>query len=169
MNLKLIRIWKTLSNVLMCVVVFLAFFLMGIRMFGLQIYTVLSGSMEPDYPTGSLVYIKETDPTALKVQDVITFRMANGTIATHRIIELVPDEQDPHTVRFRTKGDANEIVDGSLVAYDSVIGKVVFCLPLLGYLAVFIMQPVGRVITIAVALILVLSESMRNVLSKDTN
>lgn len=169
MSQKAIKIWRILSNMLMGGVVLLAFLLMGIRLFGLQVYTVLSGSMEPDYPTGSLVYVKETDPAALENGDVITFRMANGTVATHRIIELVPDEEDPQTIRFRTKGDANEIVDGSLVGYDSVIGRVVFCLPLLGYLAALIMQPAGRIVTVAVALILVLSEVMLSMLSEDKN
>ncbi len=153
-NKKLGIILKTTTSVIVALVVLLAFLLVGVRLFGLQVYTVLSGSMEPDYPTGSLIYVREIDPAELEVRDVITFKLSGGTTATHRIVELVPDENDPDIMRFRTKGDANDTADGSLVEADSVIGTPVFVLPYLGYLASFIRNPPGMYIAIAIGIAL---------------
>lgn len=146
-------------------VLLLAVLLVGVQLFGLKVYTVLSGSMEPDYPTGSVIYVKEVDPSTLEVNDVITFQMPGGTTATHRIIELVPDENDPDTVLFRTKGDANDVTDGSLVDHASVIGKPVFCIPLLGYLITYIKQPPGVYIAVAVVTVLVVLEIIMEITS----
>ena len=90
------------------------------------------------------------------MNDVITFRMGGNTTATHRIVEIVPDESNPERVRFRTKGDANDIVDATSVEYESVIGTPIFSVPYLGYLAVFIQTPPGLYITIAVSIVLIL-------------
>ena len=118
-------------------------------MVGLRPFVVLSGSMEPTYQTGSLIYVKEVDPFRLEANDVITFMLDENTVATHRIVEVVPDEEDPTVVRFRTKGDANDAVDGGLVHYKNVIGSPVFTIPKLGYVANYIQNPPGTYIAIA--------------------
>ena len=66
-----------------------------------------------------------------------------NTVATHRIVEVVPDENDSSVVRFRTKGDANDAVDGSLVHYKNVLGKPIATIPNLGYFANYIQHPPG--------------------------
>ena len=161
---KIVKIIATLPVIL---VVALALLLQGFQLFGLEPYSVLSGSMESVYPTGSLIYITKTNPAELAVNDVITFRMANGAIATHRIVELVPDETDTSVSRFRTKGDENEIADGTLVDFNSVVGKPVFCIPFLGYLATYISQPPGKYVALAVASALFLLEALIGVLLDD--
>ena len=133
---------KTLSTALVAVVVLLAIALVGIRAIGFTPYTVLSGSMEPTYHVGSVVYVKKVDPTALKVGDPITFRLTGDVIATHRIIE-VHGEGTPN-LGFRTQGDANETVDGITPA-SAVIGKVTFSIPYLGYVSNFLQQPKGLI------------------------
>lgn len=133
---------KTLSTALVAVVVLLAIALVGIRAIGFTPYTVLSGSMEPTYHVGSVVYVKKVDPTTLKVGDPITFRLAGDVIATHRIIE-VHGEGTPN-LGFRTQGDANETVDGITPA-SAVIGKVTFSIPYLGYVSNFLQQPKGLI------------------------
>lgn len=158
MNAKAKQILKIVSNALVILIVVLAILLLGFQLFGLKPYSVLSGSMESVYPTGSLIYITKANPADLEVNDIITFKMPSGTIATHRIIELVSDETDPDIIRFRTKGDENEIVDGTLVDFDSVIGKPVFCIPFLGYLATYIMVPPGKYVAVTVAVALILIE-----------
>ena len=50
-----------------------AIFLVGMRLFGFELYTVMSGSMEPEYHVGSLIYVKAVDPATLNQGDVITF------------------------------------------------------------------------------------------------
>ena len=53
------KTWNVISSILVALVVLLALLLVGARLFGLQVYTVLSGSMEPTYHTGSLIYVKK--------------------------------------------------------------------------------------------------------------
>ena len=149
MNRTVKKIWDGITTILVALVVVLAVLLVGVRVVGMQVFTVLSGSMEPTYHTGSLIYVKEVDPFRLEANDVITFMLDENTVATHRIVEVVPDEEDPTVVRFRTKGDANDAVDGGLVHYKNVIGSPVFTIPKLGYVANYIQNPPGTYIAIA--------------------
>ncbi len=153
---------KLLSNALVVITVLLAFLLHGMQLFGLTPLVVLSGSMESVYPTGAILYIRDVDPATLAVGDTITFKLTESTLATHRIIEIVQEGGD--TFYFRTKGDENDVADGSLVAYSSVVGKPVFCIPQLGYLSVYIAQPPGKYVAITVALALILIEIMLSML-----
>ena len=155
MNSKLKKALKIASNLLLAVVFILAILLVGVRIFGIDILTVLSPSMEPKYPTGSLIYLVDVDPARLEVDDVITYRISEKATATHRIKEIIPDEDDSSIVRFRTKGDNNDNYDGSLVEFEQVEGKVIFCIPLLGHLAMYIRRPPGLYVAIGTALAIV--------------
>lgn len=153
MHPKLNKVLRICSTCIVFIMVILATLLYGTRWIGLEPYTVLSPSMEPKYPTGSLIYVVDANPEDLKVKDVITFRLTNNTTATHRIIEIVEEEG----VRsFRTKGDNNDTPDGALVSKDSVIGKTVFCIPLLGYFAQYIQTKVGNIVVICFGVALIL-------------
>ena len=167
MNSNFKKALKIVSNALVILVIVFAFLLHGVQLFGLKPYSVLSGSMESVYPTGSLIYVAKTDPAAFETNDIITFKMPSGTVATHRIVELVPDEIDPDIIRFRTKGDENNIVDGTLVDFGSVIGKPVFSIPFLGYLATYMMHPPGKYIAIAAAISLILIEMIISIALDD--
>lgn len=150
------KTWNIISTVLVALVVLLALLLVGARVFGLQVFTVLSGSMEPTYHTGSLIYVKKVDPYTIQPGQVITFMLDENTIATHRVVGVVPDEEDPSAIRFRTKGDANENEDGGLVHYKNVVGTPVFTIPYLGFVANYIQHPPGMYIAIAGGAILLL-------------
>ena len=65
---------------------------------------VLSGSMEPTFKVGSVIYYKPIPLEQLKAGDVITFEMKQGTLVSHRIVSI-----DGNLIE--TKGDANEIAD----------------------------------------------------------
>ena len=156
MNKTVKRIWNWFTTVLVAVVVILALLLVGARIIGLQVFTVLSGSMEPTYHVGSLIYVKDVDPYELENGDVITFMLDEDTVATHRIVEVVPDENDSTVVRFKTKGDANAAEDGSLVHYKNIIGSPVFTIPKMGYVANYIQNPPGTYIAISAGAILLL-------------
>lgn len=149
-------IWNTFTTILVTIVVALAILLVGARVIGLQVFTVLSGSMEPTYQTGSLIYVKDVNPYELELGDVITFMLDEDTVATHRLVEVVPDASDSTVVRFKTKGDANEVEDGSLVHYKNVIGSPVFTIPYLGYVANYIQQPPGTYVAVAFGAVLIL-------------
>lgn len=155
MKSKSKKILNSLTTIIVVMFVILAILLVGVRIIGIDILTVLSPSMEPKYPTGSLIYLVDVDPAKLEVEDVITYRISEKTTATHRIKEIIPDEDDPSIVRFRTKGDNNDDYDGSLVEFEQVEGKVIFCIPLLGHLAMYIQRPPGLYVAIGTALAII--------------
>ena len=159
------RICSAVTTVAVTLVVILAVLLAGVRIFGLSPYVVLSGSMEPEYPVGSMIYTKKASPQEFRVNDPITFLINPQTVATHRIIEIIPDPDDSSALRFRTKGDANDIPDGGSVHQNNVIGKPVFCIPLLGYVASYIQNPPGRYVALATGVALVLIAFFPDMLS----
>ena len=150
------KIWNIITSILVALAVLLALLLVGARVVGLQVFTVLSGSMEPTYHTGALIYVKKVDPSTIREGQVITFMLDEDTIATHRVVDIVPDEEDPSVLRFRTKGDANEAEDGTLVHYKNVVGTPVFSIPYLGYVANYIQHPPGMYVAISAGAVLLL-------------
>lgn len=164
---KVGRIFKLITSIAVAVIVALAMLLVGVRLFGLQVYTVLSGSMEPNYKTGSLIYVKDVDPLELSVDDVITFKLSENTTATHRIIDIVSSEENSNEISFQTKGDANDTPDGSLVDSEDVIGVPIFTIPYLGYVASFIQRPPGMYISIAISVILILFVFIGDIFTED--
>ena len=88
------KVWNVISTILVVIIVLLALALVGARLIGLRVYTVLSGSMEPTYHVGSIIYVKKVDPYTIKEGQPITFMLNEDTIATHRVVAVVPDEED---------------------------------------------------------------------------
>lgn len=153
MNSAVKKVWNIISGILVAAVVVLAALLVGVRLLGFQVYTVLSGSMEPNYHVGSLVYVKSVSADEIKVGDAITFVLDSGMVATHRVTAV--SEENGNTA-YKTKGDANENEDAGLVSYQNVLGKANFSIPYLGYLANFVQNAPGKYISIAfVALLLI--------------
>lgn len=164
-----LKVLNTLTTILVAIVVVLAILLAGVRFAGLRVYTVLSGSMEPAYHVGSLIYVKKVAPEDIKPGMPITFMLSEDTIATHRVTEVVPDETDQTVIRFRTKGDANDAEDGSLVHYLNVIGTPIFTIPKLGYLADYIQRPPGMYMAISAGAILMLLMFIPDLFASDDN
>ena len=167
MNRIVRKILNTFSTVCVVLAVLLAVLLVGARIVGLRVFTVLSGSMEPAYHTGALIYVKKVDPAEIQAGQVITFMLDETTVATHRVVGVVPDEDDPATLRFRTKGDANDVEDGSLVHYKNVIGTPVFTIPYLGYVADYIQHPPGMYVAISAGAVLLLLVFLPDIFSDD--
>ena len=167
MNKSLKKAWNIVSTVLVALIVILALLLAGARLMGMQVFTVLSGSMEPTYHTGSLIYVKKIDTADIQPGTVITFMLDEDTVATHRVVAVVPDEEDPSVVRFRTKGDANDAEDGSLVHYKNVIGTPIFTIPGLGYVANYIQHPPGTYVSVSVGAVLLLLVFLPDVLAPE--
>ena len=146
------KIWSIVSTVLVGAVVVLAVLLLGGRLLGWQVFTVVSGSMEPVYHVGDLLYVRPTDPADLQPGDVITFVMNEQlVVGTHRIVEV---EDTGERMYFYTKGDANAAMDAAPVAQENVLGTPVFSIPLLGYVAAFVQQPPGSYVAVAVGAVL---------------
>ena len=150
------KVWNWISGVFVAVVVFLAVALVGVRLVDLQPFVVLSGSMEPEYHVGSLIYVKRVDYKTLQVGDDITYMLDKDTVVTHRIIEVLVDEEDPETLRYFTQGIANEVPDATSVHYKNIIGKPLFSIPCLGYVSNYIQNPPGMYIAISAGAILIL-------------
>ncbi len=167
MNRSIKKAWNVVSSILVALVVILALLLVGARLVGLQVFTVLSGSMEPTYHTGSLIYVKKVDPYTIKEGQPITFMLDENTVATHRVVGIVPDEEDASVIRFRTKGDANDAEDGGLVHYKNVIGTPVFTIPYLGYVADYIQHPPGMYVALSGAAVLLLLVCLPDVFADD--
>ena len=147
---KLNKIWSVVSYILVIAIMLCAVFLMGSRMMGYKVYTVISGSMEPKYSVGDLLYVKSVPPTQVQVGDPITFVLNEElVVATHRVVRI--DYEKKH---FYTKGDANDIEDAAPVHFNNLIGVPQFRIPKLGYVSDFIQNPPGMYITIAAVSVL---------------
>ncbi len=145
------KTWSIVSTALVVLMVLCAVFLMGSRLFGFEYYTVISGSMEPSYQVGDLLYVKKVAPETVRVGDPITFVLNEDlVVATHRVVRIDTENQ-----RFYTKGDANEIEDGESVHFNNLIGVPQFAIPKLGYVSDFVQHPPGIYITIAVGVVLI--------------
>lgn len=129
------------------------------RIFGLEIYGILTGSMEPVCPTGSLVYVKRVKPESLQEKDIVTFQKGNLVI-THRVVK-----NDIQKEELITKGDANNTNDINPVTYKQIKGKVALTVPFLGYAALRLNSAAGIslcVIILAIGLVLwVLGDMIR--------
>lgn len=97
-------------------------------------YTVLTGSMEPDLPPGTLVVVRPVDAEDIALGDVITFQLESGkpTVATHRVV-AVGTRLDGEQV-FTTQGDANGAPDRDPVRAVQVQGRLWYSVPYLGHL-----------------------------------
>ena len=141
-----------IASLLVSVVVALA--LVGVMLFFLlpwvlhwDVQVVLSGSMEPAMPVGSVVLVRPVDPEAVAVGDIITFRQhGSPDFVTHRVVEVLNEE----SLSFRTKGDANEEPDTSLVPADALRGRVWVTIPYLGYVTQHARQPWGFLLLVGV-------------------
>ncbi len=107
-------------------------------MTGFHMYNVLSGSMEPAIPVGSLLYVRSGDPEQVEDEDIIAFygSLEDSGIITHRVVK-----NNVVSGTFTTKGDANDKEDPTPVSYDNYIGRVTLSVPY-----------VGRVLTIMTSL-----------------
>lgn len=136
------KIGKIFSVVVTAIIIILiAFAIIGSKGIGGYRYlNVLSGSMKPTLPIGSLVIIKDTPKDKLKIGDIITYETINekgkksGTYVTHRIVEVNEDDN------FITQGDNNNTEDAAAVKESQIIGKVLFKINYLGKLFTFLRE-----------------------------
>lgn len=162
MKTKLLKVWSIVSTVLVIVIVLFAIFLMGSRVMGFRVFNVISGSMSPVYNVGDLIYVKNVDPSTVKVGDPITFVLNEDlVVATHRVVRI--DAENQH---FYTKGDANETIDSTPVHFKNLIGVPQFKIPKLGYVSDFIQHPPGMYITIGVCAVLIFLVFLPDILGK---
>ena len=147
------KIWNVISTVFVVLIVLCAVFLMGSRLMGYRVFNVISGSMEPEFSVGDLLYVKEVEPETIKVGTPITFILNEDlVVATHRVVEI-----DAEKRYFYTKGDANKTMDSMPVHFNNVIGVPEFKIPFLGYVSDFIQNPPGMYITMALCVVMIIA------------
>ena len=113
------------------------------RLFGYDMYNVVSGSMAPEIPVGSMIFVEAVDSGELKEDDIIAF-YRNGSVITHRVVENNILEG-----KITTKGDANNTEDMAPVTYKEVIGRVRFHIPILGDLSSHLTSSFGKIYLLA--------------------
>ena len=133
------------------------------KAFGYNIYTVISGSMEPAIPVGSLVYVKYQEPETIQKKDVIAFYGAKdaSSIVTHRVVT-----NKKLSGEFITKGDANQTKDMNPVNYNNYMGKVVLSIPVIGGIAQSLTTGSGKIALFCLIAFILLLEILGSLLHK---
>ncbi|KQR53466.1 hypothetical protein ASF88_00825 [Leifsonia sp. Leaf336] len=103
---------------------------------GSDTYTVLTRSMEPGLPPGTLLVVRPTAAADLHIGDVVTYQLQSGKpdVVTHRIVRV--EASSDGTRRYVTRGDANAVADASPVRAEQVRGRVWYAVPGIGWLAI---------------------------------
>lgn len=147
------KLFSVISTFLLVVLIGLALAITGPLLIGYKEMSVLSGSMEPKIPVGSIVYVKPgVDPTTLSKGDIVTYTLSDDVFVTHRVVSV-----DKASRTIVTKGDANDAEDGE-IDFSKVYGKADFHLPYLGYISMWIRKPMGiMAITVLIVVVILLN------------
>ena len=101
-------------NFIIFVLIGLGVIFLGLFIFGIRPYVVLSGSMEPEIKTGSVVFVNQNVKfSELEKGDIITYKTGD-VMVTHRVHEKNGD-------KIITKGDANDSLDGGFVTAATLV------------------------------------------------
>lgn len=114
--------------------------------FGIRPAIVVSGSMAPDMPVGSLTVARTVPAESVAVGDVVTVpRVRADGLVTHRVVETAPDPDDPGATRLVLQGDANDQPDALPYSVREA-GRVLFVLPGVGYVVQAMQQNLVAVV-----------------------
>ncbi len=110
------------------------------RLAGATPYTVLTGSMRPDYPPGTLVVVKPVAIEDIAVGDVITYQVESGesAVVTHRVVSVGSTVSGSGERVLHTQGDANDVADQEPVREVQVRGLLWYSVPHLGHVNTWI-------------------------------
>lgn len=124
---------------------------------GYTVFRITTGSMKPSYDTDTLILVRKTDPSQIRVGDVISFYSADpaleGSVNTHRVIAV---EKDGTEWKYTTQGDANNTPDQYGTDSSALIGKVVGSSLILGKLARLVANPLIFIPVILIPLVVIL-------------
>jgi len=121
------------------------------NLFGYRAYIVMSDSMAAtDFDAGSLIFVKEVDPTTLQEGDIITFISQDsesfGEVITHKIRKLTRDANG--NAGFVTYGTTTNVDDATVVTFPYILGQYKSHLPYVGTFFNFMKTPQGYIICI---------------------
>ncbi len=120
------------------------------RLTGSTPYTVLTSSMKPSYPPGSLVVIKPADAAELQVGTAVLYQIRSGEpdVITHRIVATRQSGGGDTT--YITRGDNNGSDDADPVKIEQIRGKVWYSVPYMGYVNNWLNGEQRRITLIAI-------------------
>lgn len=130
------------------------------RFAGYEVYEVVSGSMEPEIPVGSVVYVKHVVPDDIAEEEVIAF-WSDSSVIVHRVMQNKTVEGE-----FVTKGDANDAEDLRAIPYSDLIGRVEYHFPVIGRLMSLYAMRVGKIYLFLVAACGVMLNMLAGILRK---
>jgi signal peptidase len=132
------QVGAALSSFVLVTVVLVALAMIVVPLaLGATPFTVLTGSMEPTMPAGTLVVTRPVDPADIELGDVVTYQLRSGQpeVVTHRVVGLGFGTDGARQLILR--GDANNVEDDPVRAVQ-VRGVVVYRIPYLGYLNTYV-------------------------------
>jgi len=126
------------------------------RLAGATPYTILTGSMRPTMPPGTLIVAKPVPVERIGIGTAITYQLESGkpTVVTHRVVATGINGKSEHV--FTTQGDANDVVDEKPVIPEQILGEVWYSVPYLGYVNTLITGQQRYIATIVVVSFLLL-------------
>jgi signal peptidase len=144
------NIMNGLGMTILFSIILLSGSIMVLSVMGYKPMAVLSGSMEPNYHVGALVFVNTNIKAQdVRVGDVITFEMGESVV-THRVMDVAKEGNF-----FTTKGDANENEDGFPVPFTSLIGQAWLHIPRIGRILLNLGTKSGIAIGLIVSSILI--------------
>lgn len=124
---------------------------------GFTLLRITTGSMAPTYDVDTMILVQETDPSQIKVGDVISFYssdpMLDGAVNTHRVVRI---EKDGGQYVYTTKGDGNNVEDPYDVKSEYLVGKVIWSSVILGKISRLVSNPLIFIPVILVPLAVIL-------------
>jgi signal peptidase len=125
------------------------------RLGGATAYTILTGSMKPGMPPGTLVVVRPTPVDQIKAGDVITFQQRSGdpTVVTHRVVSVGVALDGKR--QFMTKGDANDAPDLHRVLPEQVRGVRWYAVPYLAYPSLMVDGNIRQLVVMGAVLVLI--------------
>lgn len=151
-----------LSGALLLLVLALAVILIVIpKVAGGMPLTILTSSMEPGLPPGTLIVVRPVNPDDLRIGDVVTYQMQSGRpgVITHRIIAVVSSSDGSRSFTFQ--GDNNAAPDSEQIREVQIQGRLWYSVPLVGFVNTGVNGPnKSWVIPVAAGLLLTYSGYM---------
>lgn len=147
-------IWKTLGVliVILCIAIIIrALVFKKYDVFGYRFYLIMSGSMEPTIHVGDAIITKENKN--IETGDVIAFQYGNS-VTVHRVIKTY---NEGNKKLYQTKGDNNNTEDKGLRTTEDIKGEVLFKIPRVGDLVLFLQRNIVIIVILLVGIMLVIS------------
>lgn len=162
MKSDLLAILKNFSsvvvNIIFAVMLLAGLSLILLTIFRYKVFAVYTPSMQETYPVGSVVIVDHTLAEDIKPGDAISF-VANEDylVVTHRVVEKHENAAEPY---FITQGDSNNSADSGRVYFKNLIGRVVLCIPYLGYLFFLVNKIEYKILLVVVLIVVIVSANV---------